>query len=192
MNIETQQKILEAGKTDYSYSRETWFEIIDALMEEFEKFTGFLFERSDNAFFWEMEYPSCPSFAVRIKSVEPEQQNRYQVTQAWLDLINNDSFTVQFENSVPLIQCVGSINGRIVEIMREDYTCYETFLPYIRLIVFDSVTKKNLTLNSGEMKLNFEFECKSNNDYRWISYGWCPKELGDEDNYQWDDIDWNI
>ena len=181
MDIKIRQKLWQAGKTDFSYDRETWFEIIDALMEEFEKFTGFFFQRRNNPAFWEMEYPSSPSFVVGISSLDPEYQRGNIMSPTWLDLVDNDSIDIQFKNSVPLIKCTGSICGDVVEIAREDNTHHKIFFPHIILIVFDSVSKKHLILNSGETTLKFGFECKSNNDSQWFSFGWCHKEPGDRD-----------
>lgn len=87
---------------------------------------------------------------------------------------------------------MGSICGKIVEIMREDNTYYEIFFSYIILIMFDSVSKKNLSLDSGETTFKFGFECKTKNDCQWLSFGWCHKEPGEKDDYQWNEINWNI
>lgn len=87
---------------------------------------------------------------------------------------------------------MGSICGKIVEIMREDNTYYEIFFSYIILIMFDSVSKKNLTLDSGETTFKFGFEYKTKNDCQWLSFGWCHKEPGEKDDYQWNEINWNI
>ena len=40
MNSDLEQKLWNAGKGNESYTKETWYEIIDALLDDFQKLIG--------------------------------------------------------------------------------------------------------------------------------------------------------
>ena len=85
MNLELEEKLWNAGKGEKGYSKETWYEIIDALLDDFRDFIGQDFHRDPNILL-SIENP-CPSFGRWIWT---DKEGRFPISVTWSAFIGGD------------------------------------------------------------------------------------------------------
>ncbi|BAY08041.1 hypothetical protein [Calothrix sp. NIES-2098] len=153
MNSELENKLWNAGKEEKAYSRETWYKIIDALIDDFQHFVGQDFHRDDEIQL-NIENPLCPSFGRWI----------------WTDEIGNSPISVTWS---------ALIGGDIVGTEESGDIFYVSLL----LFLFDTTGDNRLRLKTGESFLSFAFEKQSNGNGCWRSFGWCKDEWGEWENF---------
>ncbi|OUL21507.1 hypothetical protein [Nostoc sp. 106C] len=152
MNSELERKLWDAGKEEKAYNRETWYEIIDALLDDFQKFVGHNFHRDDEIQL-NIENPHCPSFGRWI----------------WTDERGNSPISVTWS---------ALIGGDIVGTEESG----DTFHVSLILFLFDTTGVNRLRLKTGESFLSFAFEKQSNGNGFWRSFGWCQDEWSEWEN----------
>ncbi|MEG4840188.1 hypothetical protein [Microcoleus sp. B9-D4] len=157
MNPILEQKLWNAGKNLEAYTQETWQEIIDAILDDFQKFMGQEFHRAPEINL-HIKYSHSPSFNRWIWSEEQENVPLYHT--AWSAVIGGEM--------------VGTENGE------------DIFHVSLTLFLFDMTSKKRLCLKTGESLLEFVFEKQSDSHGYWRSLGWCKDEWGEWEDLDYD------
>ncbi|BDA76264.1 hypothetical protein CAL7716_106030 (plasmid) [Calothrix sp. PCC 7716] len=152
MNSELEQKLWNAGKGEIAYSRETWYEIIDALLDDFHEFVRHPFQR-DPEIKLNIENPYCPSFGRWIWTLE---RGNSPISVTWSALIGGD--------------IVGNEESG------------DSFHVSLVLFLFDTTGDNRLRLKTGESFLSFAFQKQSNGCGGWCSLGWCKDEWSEWEN----------
>ncbi|OYE04195.1 hypothetical protein [Nostoc sp. 'Peltigera membranacea cyanobiont' 232] len=152
MNLELEQKLWNAGKEEKAYSKETWYEIIDSLLDDFHQFVVHDFYR-DSQIQLNIENPNCPSFGRWIWT---DEKGEFPLSVTWSALIGGDIIGTEESGDI--------------------------FHVSIVLFLFDTTGNNRLRLKTGESFLSFAFEKQSNDNGHWRSLGWCKDEWGEWEN----------
>lgn len=154
MNPILEQKLWNVGKNSEVYTQESWKEIIDAILDDFQIFLGQNFHRTPEINL-ELKYPHSPSFNRWIWTGEREDTPLHT---AWSAVICGDM--------------VGTENGENI------------FHVSLTLFLFDMTSKKRLCLQTGESFLEFVFEKQSDSHGSWRTLGWFKDEWGEWEDVQ--------
>ncbi|HEY9853221.1 MAG TPA: hypothetical protein V6D28_27360 [Leptolyngbyaceae cyanobacterium] len=158
MNTDLEQKLWSAGQGEEPYTKETWYEIIDILLDDFQKFIGENFQREPEIYL-SIEYPHSPLFSQWIWS---EEKKISPLSTVWSAVIGGDM--------------VGTEAGGNVK---------NIFYVSLTLFLFDATSKKRLSLKTGESVLEFVFEKQANGHGCWRSFGWCKDEWGEWEDVEY-------
>ena len=158
MNTDLEQKLWNAGQGEEPYSKETWYEIIDILLDDFQKFIGEDFQR-DHEISLSIENPHSPSFC---RWMWTEKRKESPLSTAWTAVIGGGM--------------VGTEAGGNVE---------DIFSASLTLFLFDATSEKRLCLNTGESLLEFVFEKQTDDHGCWRSFGWCKDEWGEWEDVEY-------
>ncbi|MBD2299835.1 hypothetical protein H6G80_31615 [Nostoc sp. FACHB-87] len=156
MKLNIEQKLWNLGKENESYTKEDFYEIIDALLDDFQEFMGHNFKR-DTEIYLDTKKLHSPSFCRWMWTMETEKS---PLSTVWLAVIGGDM--------------VGTENGDNV------------FHVSLTLFLFDAISKKRLCLTTGESVIEFVFERQSNSRGCWRSFGWCKDEWGEWEDIKYE------
>ncbi|MBV6626133.1 MAG: hypothetical protein KI793_24890 [Rivularia sp. (in: Bacteria)] len=96
MNLELEQKLWNAGIKEEEYSEETWYEIIDSLLDDFRKFIGEDFHRDPEIDL--ITGNPCPSFSRWIWT---DKEGMFPLSVTWSAFISGD-IVDSFDVGIPL------------------------------------------------------------------------------------------
>lgn len=85
MNSELEQKLWNTGIEEEEYSEETWYEIIDALLDDFREFIGEDFHRDPKIDL--ITGNPCPSFSRWIWT---QKEGKFPISVTWSAFISGD------------------------------------------------------------------------------------------------------
>lgn len=173
MKYEIERKLLDAGLK--TFDRNTWYEIIDAMVDDFQELIGCDFEReSKDDMRLDISDPLRVSTTINMWSSEKENQENFNSTQTWLNIINHDLLKIKDTNSRSSIKWYGYIWGDMDEQPEEFKVPSFRNLFYVdsTLFLFDPITGKRLYLETGESLVEFHFQRNPNGESKWISLGW--------------------
>jgi hypothetical protein len=156
MNFDLEQKLWNAVLGSDPYSKDTWYEIIDALLDDFRKFIGQDFER-DPEISLNITRRNSPSICQWMWS---KKESNFPTSTIWSAVIGGN--------------IVGTENGENV------------FGVSITLFLFDANNKKRLCLITGESTLEFVFEKGSDGHGYWKYLGWIKDEWGEWEDVEYE------
>lgn len=96
MNLELEQKLWNAGIAEEEYSREIWYKIIDALLDDFRDFIGQDFHRDPKIDL--VTGNPCPSFSRWIWT---GKEGKFPISVTWSAFISGD-IVDGFDVGIPL------------------------------------------------------------------------------------------
>jgi hypothetical protein len=165
MHRELEQKLEQAGRTGKAYPKEQWIEIIHALLEEFQETLNLSFQ-SETEFSIDIDRVNSPSFCVWLWTQDEDAGN--PLSTLWLAV------------------CGGQMAGQIIGPSEEDIA--EVFSVSLTMFAFDKVSKKRLSLKTGESIIEFIYQKQADNQWKWVNLGWYYPETG-----EWDELDeWDV
>jgi len=156
MNSDLEQKLWNAGLGDEPYTQQIWYEIIDVLLDDFQKLIGQDFER-DSTIYLDTTMINLPSFVRWIWSSETKKS---PLSTVWSAVMGGDIMSNEDGEDV--------------------------FHVSLTLFMFDANSKKRLHLKTGESVLNFFFEKQSDGHGYWRSFGWCDDEWGEWESVKYE------
>lgn len=155
MKYEIERKLLDAGLK--TFDRNTWYEIIDAMVDDFQELIGCDFEReSKDDMRLDISDPLRVSTTINMWSSEKENQENYNPTQTWLDIINHDLLKIKDTNSRSLIKWYGFMSGDMYNLPEENKIRY-LFDADITLFLFNHITGKRLDIEDGKSLVKVVF-----------------------------------
>ena len=155
MNSDMLQQLWNAGQEEIQYPQEVWSEIIKALIEDFLKYIGRnLHHHSDIHI--NNEEPHSPSFNVWLWGEESEKT---LVSATWIAVMG----------------------GQMVATEKRGKSIFYTSLT---LFMFDTNSKKRLSLTTGESIREFVFEKPADGSGCWRNLGWFKDVYG-----EWEEIE---
>lgn len=182
MKYEIEQKLLNAGLENGIYERETWYEIINAMTDDFQKLIGCNFERDkNNDMDLDLDRPLRVSVNIFMWTPEDNEQSNCTPTQAWLDIINHDQLKIKDTHSRSLIKWYGHIWGDMDEQQEEckSQRFRNLFYADSTLFLFDPLSGKRLYLETGESLVEFHFQRNPQGGSKWVSLGWANDIYGE-------------
>lgn len=155
MKYEIERKLLDAGLK--TFDRNTWYEIIDAMVDDFQELIGCDFEReSKDDMRLDISDPLRVSTTINMWTPEKENQENYNPTQTWLDIINHDLLKIKDTNSRSLIKWYGFMSGDMYNLPEENKIRY-LFDADITLFLFNHITGKRLDIEDGKSLVKVVF-----------------------------------
>lgn len=142
MNPNLEIKLWNAGQQETPYTQETWHEIIDALLDDFQDFVGENFHRDPDILLC-IENPYNPSFVRWI----------------WTDEKASSPLSITWS---------ASIGGNMVANEEEGR---DTFCVSLVLFLFDADGNNRLRLKTGESFLIFAFKQQLDSQGSWCKIG---------------------
>lgn len=174
MHSELETKLWKAGQEEQEYSKKIWLKIIDALLDDFQEFIGYKFERNTDICL-SLEQPHFPEFSIWIDSYK---QENCSLTTKWLTKIGAD-IGIKNENLHFPIEWSAVMSGHMIP--SKDYSM-EVFEVVLYMFIYRPNEKKRLHLKNNESIIVFVFEKNIDKKSQWGCTGWHPDYYG-----EWED-----
>ena len=169
MKYKLERKFLDAGLK--KLERDTWDKILNAMIDDFQKLIGCDFEKNINLNIYN---PFRVSVYISMWTKDETIQRKLILTPTWLDIIDRNSLNLKDNNSRSLIKWHGNMWVSMCDLPEENNESNYRNLFYadMTLFLFDPITEKRLSLETGESLVEFHFQRNPQGGSKWISLGW--------------------
>ena len=183
MDRQLEKMLLNAGQCEPAYDRETWYKIVDAVLDDFRNYIGQDFEPQEKQDIGlEIEDALDPCFNTWISSPKEATTDSLSPSQFWLDLINHELLQIEDNSSRSKILWEAVVGGQMAGSYWEDK---ELFYASATIFFFDPISEKRLSLENGKSIVDVTYYPQSDGTGKWMSLGWIHDAY-----YEWKYIEY--
>jgi hypothetical protein len=170
MNYKIERKLLDAGLQ--TFDRDTWYEILNAIVDDFQKLIGCNFERdSKSDIKLNIDDPLRVSTTIGMWTPEKENKESFNPTQAWLNIINHELLKIQDTKPRSLIKWYGFMSVDMYDLAEQEKIRYLIGAD-ITLFLFAPITGERLYLENGKSLVRCRLLRNPKGGSKWINLNW--------------------